>query len=170
MKLRRIWTAIFEFYMIRKLRLSKEEIQATKRLLFEFQNSITSIESYGKNLQNLKSEYPWVSDPRRGLIDWSPSLKNLHVFFCHRSSRDCDDFASLAYHTLRLKVKDYEITEWCIFVDKKVRKSHMIITARKKGIDNWYIFDNHNTYTSTRLIREEFDARYGCDGRYAKYR
>ena len=170
MFLRHGYTKVFEYFVLKKAKHTKQEIQDGKAKLKFYQDAINSISDYERQLNNLKTLYPWVSDPLRGLIDWTPSLKNLWVFFCKRTSRDCDDFSALAYYTLKEKVKDYKITEWCVLKNKKIKGSHMIVTARKQGDRTWYIFDNHNTFTSDKITAFEFDDRYKCGNLFAKYR
>jgi len=170
MLIRHVYTRIFEFFIMKNLKITKQEKYSFKQQLFNFQDAIKDVSDYSRNLMNLKQDYPWVSDPLRGLIDWTMSKKNLWVFFCHDSSRDCDDFSALAYHTLIDKT-NYKIKEWCVFVNKKLKRSHMIVTAQKKGEAKWYIFDNHKTYTlSTMSIKEIFNDIYQCGKMYVRYR
>jgi len=167
---RLIYTKVFEKIILKAVKHTEQEIQECKQKLKEFQEKINSITDYMHELRNLKKEYPWVSDPLGGLIDWHPSLKNLWVFFCQRTSRDCDDFSTLAYHTLKEKVKDYKIKEWCVLGNKKIKESHMIVTAQKEGDRIWYIFCNHNTFISSNTIEKEFDNLYKCGKLFARYR
>ena len=168
---RHVYTVVFEFFILKKVKHTKEQIAEAKLKLKKFQDAVITIKDYSHQLFNLRGEYPWVCDPLRGLIDWTPSLKNLWVFFCHLTSRDCDDFAALAFFTLKEKFKNWTITEWCVIIDEKIENSHMITTASNKDVSIWYIFDNHQTLTSTEPnMKKYLQQYYNCGHQLAKYR
>jgi len=171
---RRVYTKIKEFFMINFIyRLSKEVSQQLRVILNDFQSRINTLNDYSRELAGLRVQFPWISDPLRGLIDWTLSRRNLHKFFWTdpRVSRDCDDFSTLAFYTLRERIKNIRVREWCVFIDKRLSRSHMIVTAHQPN-GNWFIFDNHSTFIIPHniSIKEEFQRRYKCGNWYAKYR
>lgn len=113
LKLRRVWSPVFEYFATR--RLVKDD-----RAYKKFVSSIHNIYQYHKAIE----KYAYKSDKLKGLIDWSPSEKNLWTFFVDKEhSRDCDDFSALAYHTL--KKFEPDVIEYCCLIGDKWNAAHM---------------------------------------------